>query len=121
MEPGNHLHQHRYRIHHLLGRGGMGAVYLAEDLNLAARPVAIKENLNNDEEAQRQFRREAVLLAHLRHPNLPQVIDYFLEQDGRQYLVMEYVPGENLHEVMHSQGTLPVAEALACIDQIMQA
>jgi len=99
----------------------MGAVYLAEDLNLAARPVAIKENLNNDEEAQRQFRREAVLLAHLRHPNLPQVIDYFLEQDGRQYLVMEYVPGENLHEVMHSQGTLPVAEALACIDQIMQA
>jgi serine/threonine protein kinase len=83
--------------------------------------VAIKENLNNDEEAQRQFRREAVLLAHLRHPNLPQVIDYFLESNGRQYLVMEYVPGENLHEVMRRQGALPVNEALGCIDQVMQA
>jgi tRNA A-37 threonylcarbamoyl transferase component Bud32 len=121
LEPGNYLHQHRYRIRSLLGKGGMGTVYLAEDLNLAGRLVAIKENVNNDEETQRQFRREAVLLAHLRHPNLPQVIDYFLEPGGRQYLVMEYVPGENLHEVMRTHGPLPVAEALACIEQIMQA
>lgn len=121
MEPGSYLHHHRYRLRQLLGRGGMGAVYLAEDLNLAGRLVAIKENLNNDEDAQRQFRHEAVLLAHLRHPNLPQVIDYFLGQDGRQYLVMEYVPGENLQEVLRKQGPLPVSEAIACIDQIMQA
>ncbi|HHY56108.1 MAG TPA: serine/threonine protein kinase [Chloroflexi bacterium] len=121
LEPGSHLHQHRYRIRRQLGKGGMGTVYLAEDLNLAGRLVAIKENLNNDEEAQRQFRREAVLLAHLRHPNLPQVIDYFLEPGGRQYLVMEYVPGENLHEIMRANGPLPVSEALACIEQIMLA
>jgi serine/threonine-protein kinase len=99
----------------------MGAVYLAEDLNLAGRPVAIKENLNNHEEAQRQFRREAVLLAHLRHPHLPQVLDYFIEPGGHQYLVMEYVPGENLQEVIRSKGPLPVQEAVACVDQIMQA
>lgn len=99
----------------------MGAVYLAEDLNLASRLVAIKENLNSEDDAQRQFRREAVLLAHLRHPNLPQVIDYFLEQDGRQHLVMEYVPGENLQETLRRQGALPVEEAMTCIDQIMQA
>ncbi|HHW86890.1 MAG TPA: protein kinase, partial [Chloroflexi bacterium] len=121
LEPGSHLHQHRYRIRKQLGKGGMGTVYLAEDLNLAGRFVAIKENLNNDEEAQRQFRREAVLLAHLRHPNLPQVIDYFLEPDGRQYLVMEYVPGENLHEIIRTHGPLPVSEALACIEQVMLA
>src|SRR5690606_7452685 len=102
-------------------RGGMGAVYLAEDLNLAGRLVAVKENLNRDDGAQRQFRREAVLLAHLRHPNLPQVIDFFQGQDGRQYLVIEYVPGENLQEALRKQGPLPNDEAVACIDQIMQA
>jgi len=121
LEPGSYLHNRRYRIRQSLGRGGMGAVYLAEDLNLAGRHVAIKENLNRDDGAQRQFRREAVLLAHLRHPNLPQVIDFFQGQDGRQYLVMEYVPGENLQEALRKHGPLSAEEALACIDQIMQA
>ena len=121
MEPGSYLHQRRYRIRQPLGRGGMGAVYLAEDLNLAGRLVAVKENLNNSEDAQRQFRREAVLLAHLRHPNLPQVIDYFLDESGRQYLVMEYVPGENMQEALASNGALPIAEGLTCMDQVMQA
>lgn len=120
LEPGTNLHN-RYRIRHSLGRGGMGAVYLAEDLNLAGRLVAVKENLNQDDGAQRQFRREAVLLAHLRHPNLPQVIDFFQGQDGRQYLVMEYVPGENLQEALRKHGPLSNDEAVACIDQIMQA
>jgi len=99
----------------------MGAVYLAEDLNLAGRLVAVKENLNNSEDAQRQFRREAVLLAHLRHANLPQVIDYFVDESGHQYLVMEYVPGENMQEALTANGALPIAEALTCIDQVMQA
>ncbi len=83
--------------------------------------MAVKENLNNSEDAQRQFRREAVLLAHLRHPNLPQVIDYFLDESGRQYLVMEYVPGENMQEALASNGALPIAEGLTCMDQVMQA
>jgi len=121
LEAGSYLHHRRYRIRQPLGRGGMGAVYLAEDLNLASRLVAVKENLNNSEDAQRQFRREAVLLAHLRHPNLPQVIDYFLDESGRQYLVMEYVPGENMQEALASNGALPMAEALTCMDQVMQA
>ena len=121
LQTGALLHQQRYRIRQPLGRGGMGAVYLAEDLNLAGRLVAVKENLNNSEEAQRQFRREAVLLANLRHPNLPQVIDFFVDARGRQYLVMEYVPGENMQEVIAAQGALPIDEALDCIDQVMQA
>ncbi|MEI2610633.1 MAG: protein kinase [Candidatus Promineifilaceae bacterium] len=117
---GNHsragatLHAGRYRLREKLGQGGMGSVYLAEDTLLPGRLVAVKENADTSTEAQSQFKREALLLARLRHPNLPQVMDYFIEADGKQYLVMDYVPGENLMELMRQrQGPLPVAEALA--------
>lgn len=71
---------------------------------------------------QSQFKREAVMLARLRHPNLPQVTDYFIEPDGKQYLVMEFVPGENLAQIMKArQGPLSVAEARSVVEQVMQA
>jgi serine/threonine protein kinase len=89
----------RYRIIGQLGKGGMGTVYLAFDETLELR-VALKENLNTNPEAERQFKREATILAGLHHPNLPRVTDHFI-LDGRQYLVMDYVEGENLHEIMH--------------------
>src|SRR5512137_1688048 len=66
----------RYRIDALLGQGGMGAVYRAWDLNLDIA-VVVKENLGRSPEAQKQFAREAGLLAGLRHPNLPRVTDHF--------------------------------------------
>lgn len=91
---GSILHD-RYRIDGQLGKGGMGAVYLAFDQTLQIR-VALKENLNTNPESERQFQREATLLASLRHPNLPRVTDHFvLEQ--RQYLVMDYIEGVDLH------------------------
>ena len=62
----------RYRIEGQLGKGGMGTVYLAFDQALNIR-VAVKENLNLSPQSERQFRREAELLASLRHPNLPRV------------------------------------------------
>jgi serine/threonine protein kinase len=76
---GAQLHQQRYRIRQQLGRGGFGAVYLADDTRLPGRQVALKENLARQREAQAQFKREALLLARLRHPNLPQVTDYFFD------------------------------------------
>lgn len=85
----------RYRIERRLGKGGMGAVYLASDERLQIH-VAIKENLNLNPESERQFLREARLLASLNHPNLPRVTDYFV-LEGRQYLVMDYIEGEDLH------------------------
>ncbi|MCJ7511661.1 MAG: serine/threonine-protein kinase [Anaerolineales bacterium] len=91
---GSFLHQ-RYRIEALLGKGGMGAVYQAFDETLQIR-VAVKENLNFNPEAERQFHREASLLAGLRHPNLPRVTDHFSEED-RQYLVMDFIEGVDLH------------------------
>lgn len=94
LEVGSILHE-RYRIDGQLGKGGMGAVYLAFDQTLQIR-VALKENLNLNPESERQFHREASLLASLRHPNLPRVTDHFI-LEGRQYLVMDYIEGEDLH------------------------
>ena len=108
------LREGRYRLRSKLGQGGMGSVYLAEDTLLPGRLVAVKENADSSADAQAQFKREALLLARLRHSNLPQVMDYFIEADGKQYLVMDYVPGDNLLELMRKrQGPLPAAEAEA--------
>jgi len=94
LQPGSILHA-RYRIEEKLGKGGMGAVYLAFDQTLRIN-VAVKENLNLNPESERQFRREATLLAGLRHPNLPRVTDHFILEE-RQYLVMDFIEGEDLH------------------------
>jgi Tol biopolymer transport system component/serine/threonine protein kinase len=95
----------RYRIEGQLGKGGMGTVYLAFDQTLQIR-VAVKENMNPNPESERQFRREATLLASLRHPNLPRVTDHFI-LEGRQYLVMDFIEGVDLHtRAAHQDPTL---------------
>src|SRR5919205_516648 len=76
LERGALLHK-RYRIVEILGQGGMGSVYRAVDENLGV-DVAVKENLFTTDEYARQFRLEAVILANLRHPNLPRVTDHFV-------------------------------------------
>jgi Tol biopolymer transport system component len=116
-QPGSVLHA-RYRIDRQLGKGGMGAVYLAFDQTLHIH-VAVKENLNLNPESERQFRREASLLAGLRHPNLPRVTDHFI-LEGRQYLVMDYIEGEDLHNRTARQ--LPnVGEVLRWADGLCDA
>jgi len=105
--PVGHFLDGRYRIHKLLGAGGMGRVYLANDTRLANRPVAIKEMLIGDGAQERKaiedFHREASVLARLSHPSIPQIIDYFGEQ-GRHYLVMEYVAGGDLQHRLDEMG-----------------
>lgn len=95
----------RYRIEGQLGKGGMGAVFLAHDLTLDIK-VAVKENLNPSPESERQFRREARLLATLRHTNLPRVTDHFILEE-RQYLVMDFVKGVDLHTQVANQPPSP--------------
>ena len=119
LNPGQIL-QERYRIDALLGQGGMGAVYRATDLRFDA-PVAIKENRMVAPESQAQFGREAGLLYRLRHPNLPRVIDHFYLPGQGQYLVMDYVPGQDLKSVLERRGALPQAQALALLDQVLDA
>lgn len=107
---GTLLHN-RYRIVSILGQGGMGAVYRATDEHLVI-PVAVKENLFLTEEYGRQFRREAHILAGLRHNNLPHVTDYFSLENQGQYLVMDFIEGEDLRQRMERMGALPEREAI---------
>jgi len=107
LEPGAVLRS-RYQILELVGQGGMGAVYKACDLRLEGCICAVKEVLptlsesaSEEELAQiaDQFRMEASTLARLDHPNLPKVSDYFAS-DGREYLVMDFVEGRDLYEIL---------------------
>lgn len=114
--------RNRYRIDSVLGRGGMGAVFRAEDANLGV-VVAVKENLFTTDDYARQFRREANILASLRHPNLPRVTDHFVIEGQGQYLVMDFIEGEDLRQRLERDGApdegvvadwfLEVADALA--------
>jgi WD40 repeat protein len=118
------LLQNRYEIIRRIGQGGMGAVYEAIDRRLHAT-VALKETLFTDASMQRAFEREAKLLARLRHPVLPKVFDYFFEGNG-QFLVMEYIPGDDLATLMERRGgRFPPAEVVPWVqrwaDQLLGA
>jgi serine/threonine-protein kinase len=97
----------RYQISRIIGRGGMGSIYLAEDLRLQGRLCALKEvehdnSLSDElaEQAREQFLREATVLARLDQQNLPKVSDFFSIED-RDYLVMDFVPGKDLRTLMN--------------------
>src|SRR4026209_475599 len=112
--------QGRYRIVRQLGQGGMGAVYEAIDQRLDTT-VALKETLFSDERLRKQFEREARLLARLHHPALPRVSDHFAEGDG-QFLVMQYIPGDDLSEMMtRKRGPFPADQVLTWADQLLDA
>src|SRR5512140_3790287 len=105
LKNGELLHA-RYRVRERIGQGGAGSIYLADDNRLEGRLCALKEveydrALPEDirEEARQQFLREATILARLDHPNLPKVSDFF-SNGPRDYLVMDYVPGEDLRTIM---------------------
>ncbi len=110
-----------YRIEELLGRGGFGTVYRATHVRLETL-FAIKENggshatLPDD-----QFLTEARLLASLNHAHLPRVTDSFIEPDGRQYLVMQFIEGPNLHDRVKTRGALRESEALEVMEDILSA
>lgn len=110
LERGALLHN-RYRIVEILGQGGMGSVYRAVDENLGV-DVAVKENLFTTDEYARQFRLEAVILANLRHSNLTRVTDHFVIGDQGQYLVMDYIEGEDLRQRMERINFLPDDEVI---------
>ncbi len=111
----------RYRIARLVGQGGFGAVYRAWHLSLNL-PIALKENRDSGPESQRQFEREARLLAALRHPNLPRVMDHFVIPGQGQYLVMDFIEGRSLRALLEARGgPLDEAEALPWMRQVCDA
>lgn len=118
--------QGRYRIERMLGSGGMSTVYLALDLRFAQvrRLCAVKEMVSHIPDprmralAQQSFAREAALLATLSHPAIPKIYDYFVEGE-RSYLVMEYIPGQDLETLLRrTEGMLPVEEVVNWAVQI---
>jgi serine/threonine-protein kinase len=121
----------RYKIRERIGQGGMGSIYLADDTRLKGRECALKEveydralPENIREEAREQFLREATVLARLDHPNLPKVSDIF-SSGPRDYLVMDYVPGNDLRALMlearRNKRFLHEKEVLAWAEQIANA
>src|SRR5438067_6800794 len=113
-----HTLKQRYRILGQIGKGGFGAVYKAADSHLGNRLLAIKEmsqsSLTTPElnEATEAFKREALLLAGLTHPNLPRIYEQFSDT-GRWYLVMDYIDGETLETYLDKTGgRLPIEKVL---------
>lgn len=112
----------RYLITRRIARGGMATVYLADDQRLT-RTVAIKvmhENLGEDEDFIARFDREARAAARLSHPNVVSVFDQGMD-DGRPYIVMEYVEGSTLRQVMTREAPMAPSRALALIHQVAEA
>jgi serine/threonine-protein kinase len=112
----------RYRLERKLGSGGMADVWLAEDQELG-RKVAIKmlhERYANDTQFVERFRREATHAAGLSHPNVVSIFDRG-ETDGSYYIVMEYVEGRTLKELLVTRGPCPVPVAISYVRQVLAA
>lgn len=121
----------RYLVKEIIGAGGMGSIYLAEDTRLPGRLCALKEVQQDPSipeqlraQSRKQFYREASVLARLDHPNLPKVSDYFSDE-ARDYLVMDFVPGQDLKRLMdraRRKGRfLPLEDVLSWTAQLLDA
>lgn len=112
--------QNRYRVERQIGQGGMGAVYVAIDERFGS-VVAIKETLVPEDAYRKAIEREARLLNSLKHAALPRVSDYFSDESG-QFIVMEYIAGEDLFELMaRNQKPFPLEDVLKWADQLLDA
>ena len=112
----------KFRVIKLLGEGGMGAVYEGEQqLGTKARKVAIKTlhaHLSTDPKIQARFQRECGTIAELEHPNTIQVYDFGTTKDGQLYIVMEYVQGRSLADVLEKDGPMDPGRVDAVMRQI---
>jgi serine/threonine-protein kinase len=112
-----------YRIHGLIGRGGMGAVWAAEHLRLPGKHVAVKVLLDpavGGEEMFQRFRREAEIASRLGHPNIVEVLDFNTLPTGQPYIVLEYLQGETLATRL-AAGRILLDETLTIARQIGSA
>ncbi len=117
----NTMIQNRYLVVHLIGKGGMGEVYLAVDQRLGSAVALKRTGFADDQMLAAAFEREAKILARLRHPVLPKVSDHFVE-NGEQYLVMEHISGDDLSKRLETSGKpFPVSWVMFWADQLLDA
>jgi serine/threonine protein kinase len=122
LEAGTVL-QNTYQVVRPIGRGAMGQVYEVTHARLSGR-YALKLLTNEaaaDPEFLQRFRREAQIVSGLRHPHIVQVIDFDQHQDGRPYLVMELLDGQDLAAIIEQDGPLPLSRVVTVIGQIAAA
>jgi serine/threonine protein kinase len=125
--PGPPLLSSRYLLEKRLGRGAMGQVYLARDQNLVTRRVAVKtvrpdilsDEMLQEGEAIARFEREARAAASIRHPNVVDVTDFGKSPEGVFFLVMEYVDGESLYQLLRREGTLDIQRSMTILGQVV--
>ena len=125
--PGPTLLSSRYLLEKRPGRGAMGQVYLARDQNLVTRRVAIKtvrpdilsDEMLQEGEAIARFEREVRAAASIRHPNVVDVTDFGKSPEGVFFLVMEYVDGESLYQLLRREGTLDVQRTVTILGQVV--
>ncbi|HUB50644.1 MAG TPA: protein kinase [Terracidiphilus sp.] len=118
LQPGS-IFANRYQIIKILGEGGMGAVYKARDIELA-RDVALKvirPELSNNPEILERFKQELILARQVTDRNIIRIFDLG-EAAGIRFITMEYVEGQNLHQLLKQQGKLPIAEAVNIMEQV---
>ncbi|MBP6003026.1 MAG: protein kinase [Pyrinomonadaceae bacterium] len=117
----NTMIQGRYLVVHLIGKGGMGEVYLAVDQRLGSAVALKRTSFADDAQLAAAFEREAKILARLRHPVLPKVSDHFAE-NGEQYLVMEHISGDDLSKRLENANKpFPVSWVMFWADQLLDA
>lgn len=111
----------RYRILRRLGAGGMGTVFLAEQVAVGNRPVALKvllRKLLDDPEFLMRFHNEAASTGRIRHPNVITIYESGQADDATPYIAMEYLEGETLRQALKARGALPIAETAKIIQQV---
>jgi len=115
-----HVFNNTYRIDRLLADGGMGQVYVAEQLSLA-RPIVLKvlQPEFNDEDFIQLFLREARINSQINHPNVVSVIDFGRSEEGVVFLAMEFLGGKNIEELVVSDGSFSLANVIWLMEQVI--
>src|ERR1035441_1561643 len=111
----------RFRIIRQLGKGGMGTVFLAEQIGVGNRPVALKvlnRKLLDDPDFLLRFQNEAGSTGRIHHPNVVTIHESAQSDDGTPYIAMEFLEGESLREVLKHRGALPVTEVAEILQQV---
>src|SRR5208337_2442410 len=110
----------RFRLIRQLGAGGMGAVFLAEQVAVGNRPVALKvlsRKLLDDPDFLQRFQNEAATTGRIHHANVVTIYESGQADDGTPYIAMEFLEGESLRQALARRGALPVAEAAEILQQ----
>jgi serine/threonine protein kinase len=113
----------KYRVEALIGEGGMGKVYRSRQLALD-KPVVLKvlrQSLLSDERTVARFQREAKAASRLNHPNSISILDFGQAEDGALFIAMEFVPGQDLHQILSRDWPLPEARVVRIVSQVLSA